>query len=362
MLARALIGTGLALALVLGGCTIPRAGPSVGDFSRADADNRIDLVDVTPADLPSFGDGVFREGFSSEWKQPTPDLADMIGPGDRIDVTIFERDGLNMFPAGQDGASRLTGLAVDSRGLVQLPYIGNVAVGGLTTNGARGVILSRLRRVALSSDVLVNLAERHSQLISVQGDVTKPGMVPLGPETRKLTSLLGTAAPTPTNLEQATVTVRRGASAVTLPLVDIFERPEEDIALRAGDVVIVRNAVAAVSVLGAAGLQGRVRITRRGYSLVDAVADARGLNDAAANPSAIYLMRLSDKATVLAERAKVYRFDFRDPAQIALASAFPMRDGDAVLIPNASFTQTQKVLSAFAGVLQTARSASVIAP
>jgi hypothetical protein len=39
-----------------------------------------------------------------------------------------------------------------------------------------------------------------------------------------------------------------------------------------------------------------------------------------------------------------------------------VRDGDAVLIANAPFAQSSKVLSAFSGVLNTARSAAAFAP
>jgi len=282
--------------------------------------------------------------------------------GDTIDVTIFERDGLNMFPAGQDGASHLQGLPVEASGAAQLPYIGSIPLAGLTPAEARSALLRRLRRIALSSDVTVVISGRHSQLVSVQGDVTKPGMVPLSPETRRLTSLLSLAAPTPANLEQAVVTVRRGIQATSLRLSDVFEQPSQDIALRPGDIVIVRNVVSAVSVLGAAGLQGRVRITKRAYSLIDAVADARGLNDAAASPRAVYLMRLSNPNELTAVAPNVYHFDFRDPAQIAIAARFVVHDGDAVLIANAPFAQSSKVLTAFSGVLNTARSAAALTP
>ena len=124
--------------------------------------------------------------------------------------------------------------------------------------------------------------------------------------------------------------------------------------------VIVRSAPGTVNVMGAAATPGRVRITRRNYSVIDAVSDAHGLGDMQANPAAVYLMRLSDAAT--AKVPRVYHFDFRNPSQIAVAAAFAVRDGDAVLISNAPFAQSHKILSAFSGVLTTARSATALAP
>lgn len=345
----------------LAACALPRSAPSTGDFSRASADQAIRLVQPTMADAIASREAL-PTGFSPEWLADVPVALDLIGNGDILAVTIFERDGLNLFPPGPDGGSRLEGVSVDSAGNVQLPYIGKVRVAGLTTQQARNAIMTRMRGLSLSPDVLVSVTERRSQLVAVQGDVVKSGLVPLSRETARLSALLSLAAPTPANLELATVTIRRGGQSATVRLPDILDRPQEDIPLRGGDVVIVRAAQGSVNVLGAAGVQGRVRITRRNFSVMDAVGDARGLNDSLANPAAVYVMRLSGLDTSLPDKPRVFHFDFRNPAQLAIAATFALRDGDAVLISNAPFAQSQKVLSTFSGVLNTARSATAIAP
>jgi len=285
-----------------------------------------------------------------------------IGVGDQLTVTLFERDGLNVFAAAPDGSSRFEGVVVDSTGSIQLPYIGRVYVVGLSPTEARSAILRPLRRLALSSDVTVSVTDRRSEIVTVQGDVTKPGPVPLAPQASRLSAILSLAAPTTANIELATVTVRRDGRNATLRLSDLYDQPQDDIALRGGDVVIVRSAPGAVNVLGAAGIQGRVRITKRNYSVVDAVGDARGLNDSLASPASVYVMQLGSPDAVTTGTPRVYHFDFRNPAQIAVASAFAVQDGDAILISNAPFAQSHKVLSAFSGVLNTARSATALTP
>jgi polysaccharide export outer membrane protein len=129
--------------------------------------------------------------------------------------------------------------------------------------------------------------------------------------------------------------------------------------LRAGDVVIVRGIVGTVNVLGAAGLQGRVKITRHDYSLMDAIADARGLDNQAANPAAVYVMRYADMSASTG-LPRVYHFNLRNPAQIAVADAFMLHNGDAVLISNANFAQYQKVLSTFSGILNSSRAVTTL--
>lgn len=350
-----------AAVISLGSCAIPRSGPSAGDFSRANADQSINLVEATMQDAAATHTALGSAGFDPSWRTAPASAGGVIGIGDVVSVTFFERDGLNLFTAGQDGNARLEGLKVDRSGAIQLPYVGRVQVAGRSPAEARDAIVRGLSRLTLGTDVTVTVAEQHSRLVSVQGDVTKPGVVPIGPESSSLLAVLGAASPNPANVELTTVTVRRDGRSGTVPLTRLYEQPQDDIALRPGDIVIVRSAAGTVNVLGAAGLQGRVKITRPKYSLMDAIADARGLDDAAADPAAVYVMRLSNP-TETTGLPRVYHFNFRSPTQLAVASAFVLHDGDAVLISNAQFTQYHKVLSSFTGVLNTARSASSIAP
>lgn len=357
----------MALALILvplaslTGCVLPRSGPSSGEFVKADANSQIELVEPTMQDAVQSRDSL-PTGFGAEWRGSPFTVSDQIGVGDILSVVIFEQDGLNLFPAGAGGGSRIEGLVVDNAGYIQIPYAGQVSVAGLTPRQARSAIVSRLSRVTFSPDVLVSIVERRSQSVTVQGDVIKPGPVSLTSQTNRLSALLSSSAPTPANLEVATVTVRRNGQSATVRLSDLYDHPQDDIALYPGDVVIVRSATGTVNVLGAAGQQGRVRILRRNYSVLDAVSDARGLNDSLADPAAVYLMRLSEVSGQSNYKPKVYHFDFRNPTQLAVAGGFALRDGDALLIANASFAQSQKVLSVMSGVLNTARSAATIAP
>jgi polysaccharide export outer membrane protein len=73
-------------------------------------------------------------------------------------------------------------------------------------------------------------------------------------------------------------------------------------------------------------------------------------------------MQLGAGGNAPAANPRVYHFDFRNPAQIAVAAAFAVQDGDAILISNAPFAQSHKVLSTFSGVLTTARSATALTP
>lgn len=351
----------LCAALAVAGCSLPRSGPTASEFVRANEASQIQLVDATAQDaaLSRVGEATT---FPESWRDAPAPVLDRIGKGDILRVAIYEQDGLGLFGGGRGGATVLEAVPVDSSGQIQLPFVGSIRAAGLTPAETRNQIFRRLRGLVASADVQVSFAERHSQTVSVQGDVGKSGTVPLNPETRRLSALVSAAAPSAEAQQQALVTLRRGEQVATVRLADLENNASQDIFLYPGDVVTVRALRQAVTVLGSAGVQGRVRINKPTFTVLDALAESRGLNTDSANPSAVYLMKLSDPAEVNAAVPKVYRFDFRNPVQLAVAGQFVVRDGDVLYVSTAPFAQTRSLLSIFTGVLNSARAVSVVAP
>ena len=346
----------------LTGCTLPRNAPSLSEFEAAGHASTITLSPVTAA-VVQASRGPDRGTFPSAFLTVTAVAYNALGAGDGVEITIWERDGLNIFPAADGaGAAKLGELVLDSRGDIQVPYAGTLHAQGTTPAQLRDALMRRLSRLMMSFDVTVNASARKGQTVSAQGDLLKPGVYPIGQDMTRLSGLLALAAPNQANAEQLEVTVRRHGVSGVVRLSDVYRDSALDIALLPGDAVILSNVVERLYVLGAAGLQGNVKLTRRNFTLLDALGDARALNDTAANPHGVFLMRAraADGTDGADARPVVYRFDFTMPDQIALAGKFVVRDGDAVLVSDAPFTQVQKVLSAFSATLGTARSVSAI--
>ncbi len=101
-----------------------------------------------------------------------------IGAEDLLDVQVF----------GVDQLSRT--VRVNSRGLVSLPLIGVVAVGGMTAQEAEVAIAKLLAANYLQDpQVSVFIKEYTSQRVTIEGAVQKPGIYPLRGETTLLRSL-----------------------------------------------------------------------------------------------------------------------------------------------------------------------------
>jgi polysaccharide biosynthesis/export protein len=348
-------------ALVLQGCGLPRSGPLRSEVDAASESSSIVLIPVT-GELARASRGPDRATFPAAFLDAAPFEYERLAPGDGVQITVWEHGGLGLFAMGDQSPSNLGEQVVDRAGDIQLPYIGKVRAQGMTTSQLRDAIMRRLSRLVVGADVSVLATARRGQSVTVQGDLLKPGVYPLGQDTERLSGVLGLAAPNQTNPEQLSVTVRRNGVAGSVRLSDIYANPAEDVALRPGDSIVVNGVVERLTVLGAAGVQGHVKLTKRNYSVLDALGDSRGLNDSLANPRAVYLLRRASPSNVEAAdtRPLVYQFDFTQPGQIVLAGEFVVRDGDAILVSDAPFTQVQKLLSTFSATLGTARSVSAL--
>jgi polysaccharide export outer membrane protein len=338
----------LLAALSLTGCQLPRSGPMLSEMTSAHDDKDVVIMPVSPelaraSNVPAVAD------FPLRYRDLSQAGFDRLVPGDGINVTVWERDGLGVFGADPAGISDLGNQEIDRTGTLYLPILGKFKAAGLTLSQLHDAIVARLSKLTVGSDVSVTRTDGRGQMVTVQGNLAKPGMYPITQTSQRLSSALALAAPVQTNPEQLVITLRRDNEIASVRLSDIYRNQQNDILLRAGDVITAHDAREYLTVLGAAGNQGRVAISKRNYSVLDALADARGLDDKTADPRSVFLFT---PAKAGAEGAPdrlpiVYQFDLTRPEQVALARQFTVREGEAIYISDAPFTQVQKVLSAF---------------
>lgn len=350
-------GAALLCSLVLAGCGLPRSGPWMEEMSAAGGSPSVVLVEVTPA-IADATRVASRSTFPEPLlRQPLVDPARLVA-GDGVDVTIWEKDGFGMFPTGPSGAAPLGEITIDPAGALSLPYLGRIQAAGETLTSLRDLILHRLQGLVIGADVVLRLTERRGKFVVIQGDVAKPGAYPIEQATRKLSGLLGMAAPNPQRPEQTSITLVRNVQAHAVRLADIYRDPAQDIALYPEDKIIVAGVEENVVVLGAAGMQGRVALSKRNFSVIDALGEAKGMNDATAHPKGVYVLRQSP-ATATEAVTTLYHFDLTRPDQLGSAGVFRVADGDLLYISDAPFTKVQKVMSVFGGAITGAGNAAM---
>ena len=348
------------LALAGQACTLPQSAPMRSQVRHASSQGRVELTPVTAAAAAQS-----REPETASFPASLRSVHQLdptrFYSGDGIDVVIWERDSLGVFvptgPAGgaASGASDLGTFTVDEQGNIQLPFVGKLHVGGLTPDEAHSALQNKLNRLLTASDSRLSPTTQHGRLITVQGNVTKPGVYPIDPGMLRLSSALSLAAPLQSNPETTQVTIRRKGASFSVRLSDLNHDHTQDVALMPDDVIVVTPIAHFVTVLGAVGAQSRVLITQRNFSVLDALASARGASDATADIRAVYLLHFDPHAAIGA-KPLIYEFNLRRPEEIALARQFSVHDGDTVFVSDAPFAQTRKVLTSLSSTLSSIRS------
>lgn len=339
----------------LAGCAMPRSVTSLSEVQNSAEQGQIRLIPISAATLPALPEPI-GDSFPAAFSEAKDYAYDNLGPGDRLHVTIWETTSPAVFSSA-GGLADLGEMSVDEKGRIYIPYVGPVQATGLSAPEVRDSIIAKLGRVVHRPQVDVRVVERRSNRVSVLGAAGKSGSYSLERGQTRLSQLLAVAAPNQENPEMLAVTLRRSGTSSSVRLSDIYAKPKLDIALRPGDSIILKEMVQNITVLGAAGVQGQVRIRERDFTLIEALGQARGLNPEAADPRGVFVMRAQD-----AEGAPplVYQFDMRRPDAIALANRFVVKDNDAVLISSAPWAQTKQVLSAFAQSLSPFRAAATM--
>lgn len=336
-------------ALTLSGCQLPRSGPMLSEMTGAHDDKDVIVMPVSrelvqASKVPEVSD------FPERYRDLTQAGFDSLVPGDGINVTVWERGGLGVFAADPSGVSNLGNQEIDRGGNVYFPILGKFRAAGMTLAQLHDAVVARLSKLVVGADVSVTrVADARGQMVTVQGNLTKPGMFPITQTAQRLSSALAQAAPVQTNPEQLVISLRRDNQVASVRLSDIYRNQNNDILLRAGDVITAYDSREYLTVLGAAGMQGRVAISKRNYTVLDALADSKGLDDKTADPRSVFLFTPAKagapgKPDML---PVVYQFDLTRPEQVALAREFSVHEGQAIYISDAPFTQVQKVLSAF---------------
>ena len=349
-----------ALALVAA-CGLPRSGPNRGEIFAGsvmrEGDAFVLVVDDRVNAIASVQPAL---GFSGAFQDAGLVGSDTIQPGDVLSLVIFENvdDGL-LVPTGQN-ATVLDEVQVDGDGFIFVPYAGRIRAAGNTPEGVRGAITRQLEEQTPDPQVQVVRLAGDGSTVSVTGEVGAPGVYPIERPTRTLSAILARAGGVTVDTEVAEVTLVRGAASGSIRFEDLYDVPGADIALRAGDRIIVETDDRNFTALGATGTQTLVPFESEAISAIEAIAQVGGLSSTTADPTGVFVFRnepeavaeqLVGRADLTGTQRVVYVLDLTRPNGMFFARDFAIRDGDTVYVTEAPFTQFSKVIAALTGTL-----------
>lgn len=296
----------------------------------------------------------------------------LIGPGDVLDITIWEAPPAALFGTSSTNSVLSSGMPsgpaiarsaavpeqmVDNSGKINVPFAGSITAVGLTPRQVAEQITARLSKKAHDPQVIVRISSNQAANVTVVGEVTKSGLMPLTTKGERLLDAIASAGGVKQQINRMTIQLSRDGVVASKPLADVISKPEENIQLRANDVVTALYQPYSFQALGAFNINAEVSFEATGLTLAQALGRIGGLQDNRASIKGVFIFRLEDPSTLgdlmtpttrITPDGKVpviYRVDMSNPATFFVAQGFRMQNGDILYVSNAPLIDIQKFVS-----------------
>jgi polysaccharide biosynthesis/export protein len=215
---------------------------------------------------------------SSAFAQTTPAAAPgaaraeaVLGVGDILKITVYQNPDLTT-----------EGARISEVGQINFPLIGSVAIGGLTVAAAEEKIAKALRdgKFVLRPQVTIQVGQIRSNVISILGQVVKPGRYPIETVGAKISEMMAAAGGVvPGGADVVTLVGTRNGRAIKLdidlPAIMQSGKSELDLPVENGDIIFVDRGPSAY-IYGEIQRPGQFRV-ERGMTLMQALAANGGL-------------------------------------------------------------------------------------
>ena len=183
-------------------------------------------------------------------------------------------------------------IQVDQSGQIFIPYAGRMDAMGKDPDTLRRDITAALEGQTPDPQVEVRRIAGDGATVSVLGAVSAQGVYPIEAPTRRLSAMIAQAGGVAILPDIALVRLQRGGRSGQIWLQDLYDNPALDVALRAGDRIIVEQDRRSFTALGASGDQARIPFTKRDMTAIEALGEAGGLDGQAADPTGVFVFRL----------------------------------------------------------------------
>lgn len=277
--------------------------------------------------------------------------------GDTVNLTIWDSQINSLLATPEQRAVPVMNLDVSPDGTIFVPYIETVQVAGLTPEDARTDIQNRLKPIAPSAQVQLDVVYGDQNIIELVSGVQKPGRYPVAARGVTILSMLAEAGGIPDGMRNPVVRLHRGGTGFAALAADLYRNPDRDILLRGGDRVVVESDPRSFVVLGAAGTEQTVAFAKASHTLLEALSLGGGLAEARADIRAVMVLRqypakaLRSDGTGPAMQRVVFTFDLSAGDGLFAAGTFDIHPDDVILATESPIPATGSLLGLFGTAL-----------
>lgn len=356
--------------LAIAGCsTLPGQGTSKAMITMTDevANNEnvtrnFALVPVTPAVIGKIG-APMKAGFAGSLSsRSTSSAGTKIRVGDRLTVRIWESSPEGLFSTVEQKSSAIP-VIVSNDGNINIPYVGNLPVAGLTVDQVRTDVANGLRGKAVDPEVSVILEKGGAQSVTVVGDSRAPGRFDIPASGLRLLDAVAMAGGATKPTHDMEVSLVRGSSVARARLDEVVSTGNANVWLQPRDTVQLLHNPRSFSAFGAVAKPSQYPFNTENVTLAEAISKVGGLDDKTADDSGVFLFRFENRDRVKSTGVTlpdltyskgvptIYWVDLNSPEAIFMTQAFTLRDKDVLFVANAPSTDLAKFIAIVAATL-----------
>ncbi|MGU3361157.1 polysaccharide biosynthesis/export family protein [Methylobacterium sp. M6A4_1b] len=322
--------------------------------------------------------------FSRGFMDRGPSRTGLIGYGDILAITIFEAASGGLFIPSEAGSRagnfvQVPNQQVDAAGNIVVPYAGTIKVSGRTAQDVSSEIVQKLRNRAIEPQVVVSIAERRGNDISVIGEVNLPARIPLDPGGLKVLGAIARAGGPRNPAHETIVTIQRGGATGQSSLSTIVRDASQNVAVRPGDVIYVSREQKIFMVLGSTPSPGAIGGTNNrrftfdndNVTLAEAISKSGGLDGLRADAGAIFLLRYESREALQAMGVDtssyqgdliptIHRANWTKAAGVFLTNDLYIRNKDIIYVAEHPTSDFAKLSAVFRSVSVPASDAALI--
>jgi polysaccharide biosynthesis/export protein len=361
-LSRALTGALLALIVaVTAACTVPRSAALPSEILRETRHEESDfhVVPVTRAAMteiatwPRTAGATRHQWLGAGGLQPG---TRPIRAGDVLTISIWDSQRDSLLTAEQERVVDLQNVAVSPSGRIFVPYVGEFAIAGMTSEQARRELQQLMTPIVPDAQVQLAVLPGPANAVDVVAGVARPGRYPITETSPTLMGVLAEAGGIPPDLRNPLVRLQRGGRSFAIPAQELLANPAYDTVLRGGDRIVVEPDRRHFIALGATGRQDVVEFAREEITALDALSSIGGLTERRANVRGVMILREYPASALRPAGGGppkpwvIFTFDLATADGLFAARNFRVEPADVVLATEASLPMVTTAFALFRSV------------
>jgi len=273
-----------------------------------------------------------------------------VGPGDILNIVVWNHPELALTPAGSATTSIVTGVNelgngynVGPDGTIQFPFAGLVKVAGLNEFEIRERLVRHLSGYINSPQITVRVQAYRSGRIYVDGEVRNPGVLPITDLPMTLPEAINRAGGLTPEANRSTVTLTRSgvSTPIDLPELARSQIDPSSILLKNGDMLRIGSRQESKVYLMGDVFQPTAHMMHDGtVTLAQALGESGGVNPESGNPRQVYVIRRGADG-----QPEIFHMDASRPASYVLAADFRLKPQDIVFVDPAPVVRWNRVIS-----------------